>query len=83
MFTGENAQKFIGAPSKALRRPNIPKYRVFIQSKGIGRRPLLKGTSILYEVYTGLALHELVSLPCKFHRQVHLLWILYQLMLRA
>lgn len=32
------------------KKPKIPGYTVFVQSKGIGRRTLPKGTSILYEV---------------------------------
>ena len=40
----------IGAPGKRIPRPNLKDYRVFVQSKGIGYRPLIKGTSVLYEV---------------------------------
>ena len=54
MFTGKGMRKIIGAPARgpaiALKKPNIPGHTVFVQSKGIGCRPLSQGTSILYEV---------------------------------
>ena len=44
----------IGAPDPATgraKRPNLQGYTVFVQSKGVGHRPLTRGTSILYEVH--------------------------------
>ena len=54
MYSGKNASKKIGAPGKKVMRPNIPGYKVFVQSKGIYHRRLKKDTEILYEVLTVL-----------------------------
>ena len=45
-----------------IRKPHFKEYIVFVQSKGIGQRPLLKGTSILYEVCTSITPHSLSAI---------------------
>ena len=34
-----------------IRKPNLPDWRVFVQSKYLGSRHLAAGTYVLYEVY--------------------------------
>lgn len=48
-YTGEKARKRIRAPGKDISTPRIPGYVVFVQSMGIGRRPLEAGSHILYD----------------------------------
>lgn len=40
----------IGAPGEGIKKPNLKKYRVFVQSKGIGVRPLGPNSLVFYEV---------------------------------
>ena len=40
----------IGAPGEKIKKPELKKYRVFVQSKGIGNRPLEVASLVLYEV---------------------------------
>lgn len=48
-YTGKEACKRIGAPGDTIPTPKLPGYVVFIQSMGIGRRPLEAGSRILYD----------------------------------
>ena len=49
LYTGSKAREMIGAPGESVKRPKLKRYKVFVQSKGIGYRPLKKGTEILYQ----------------------------------
>lgn len=49
LYTGSEACKMIGAPGESVKRPKLKRYKVFVQSKGLGYRPLEKGTEILYQ----------------------------------
>ena len=57
LYTGPEAKKKIGAPGKGIRKPNLGKYRVFVQSKCTGNRHLDKETSVLYEVSIITSIH--------------------------
>ena len=50
-YTGQKACEMIGAPGEAVQMPNLDRYKVFVQSRGIGHRYVASGTSVLYEVY--------------------------------
>ena len=50
MFTGLKAMEMIEAPGKAVKKPSLNKYRVFVQNGGGGSRCLKPGTILLYEV---------------------------------
>ena len=54
LYTGKAAYNMLNAPGKGIKRPTelIKLYRVFIQSKGIGIRPLASKSLVLYEVNT-------------------------------
>ena len=49
-YTGKKACEMIGAPGEAVETPKLDKYKVFVQSRGIGHRFVTSGTSVLYEV---------------------------------
>lgn len=40
----------IGAPGEAVEMPKLERFKVFVQSRGIGHRFVTSGTSVLYEV---------------------------------
>ena len=48
LYTGSRACEMIGAPGDDIRRPKLKGYKVFVESKGIGHRPLKKETQIIY-----------------------------------
>ena len=51
MFTGPGVMGMIpGAPGIGVTRPDLPEWRVFVQSKYLGARHLDAGTLVLYEV---------------------------------
>ena len=50
LYTGKTAIDMIGAPGEGINKPKLKKYRVFVQSKGIGVRPLQSNSLVLYEV---------------------------------
>ena len=50
MYTGRAIFDMIGAPGERIKKPNLKKYRVFVQSKGMGYRPLISNSLVLYEV---------------------------------
>lgn len=53
----------IGAPGKGIEKPQLKKYRVFVQSKGIlGVRPLGQQNLVLYEVKCTICI--ISSLTC-------------------
>lgn len=69
LYTGKKACEMIGAPGEEIRKPtHLQQYKVFVQSTGIGHRPLQKDTEILYEVLrcTSLLLCGLYS-PFQFN----------------
>ena len=51
MFTGPGAKTLIGAPGRGISKPDLPEWRVFVQSKYHGARHLDAGTLVLYEVF--------------------------------
>ena len=50
LYSGKTACDMIGAPGERIKKPKLEKYRVFVQSKGIGFRPLACDSLVLYEV---------------------------------
>ena len=50
LYTGKAACDMIGAPGERIKKPKQKKYRVFVQSHGIGCRPLISNSLVLYEV---------------------------------
>jgi hypothetical protein len=58
MYTGRAAFDMIGAPGEGIKKPKLKKYRVFVQSKGIGARPLGPNSLVLYEVKCDCYLYE-------------------------
>ena len=48
----EAQRKYIVTDGGMTRRPNIKNYTVFVQSMGVGARPLFEGTVVLYDVCT-------------------------------
>lgn len=49
LYTGIKACKIIGAPGLRIPNPKLESYSVFVQSMGIGHRPLKAGSHILYD----------------------------------
>ena len=50
MFTGPAAHFMIGAPGREIDRPDLKKFRVFVQSLFKGSRYIHGNTLLLYEV---------------------------------
>ena len=50
LYTGPKTLQMIGAPSHKVKRPELVKYRVFVQNAGGGARCVKGGTYVLYEV---------------------------------
>lgn len=48
LYGGDKACEMIGAPDKKVKKPKLKRYKVFVESRGIGRRPLKKGTELLF-----------------------------------
>lgn len=55
LFKSEEAQRMLGVKDdEETRNPKFKYHTVFVQSQGIGRRPLFEGTILLCDVRTGL-----------------------------
>ena len=50
MVTGPLAHTLIGAPGQNIERPQLPRWRVFVQSTYSGSRFIKDDTHLLYEV---------------------------------
>ena len=55
LFKSEEAQRMLGVKDdEETSNPKFKYHTVFVQSQGIGRRPLFEGTILLYDVHTRL-----------------------------
>lgn len=54
MFTGPGAKALIGAPRWEISKPDLPEWRVFVQSKYYGARHLDGDTLVLYGIEVAL-----------------------------
>lgn len=52
-FKSKEAERMLGVKDKGeTRNPNFKNHTIFVQSRGIGWRPVYKGTILLYDVRT-------------------------------
>ena len=60
LYTGPKTLQMSGTPSHKVKRPELVKYRVFVQNAGGGARCVKGGTYVLYEVSLYDHTHEVV-----------------------
>ena len=75
LFESSKAQrKYLVTDGVMTRKPNFKHHTVFVQSKGVGARPLFKGTLLLYDVCFSISKYYYIT---SVHYNVYNMYCIY------